>query len=67
MSTSERATRESTTGRPASRPRPAEVGSPIHSARILHFGHDDADPRRSRVPADSGRVPPAEFLAERST
>ncbi|MFT7837069.1 N(5)-(carboxyethyl)ornithine synthase [Saccharothrix sp. BKS2] len=42
----------------------AEVGSPIHSARIVHFGHDDADPRRSRVSADSGHVPLAGFLAE---
>ncbi|GAA1302244.1 N(5)-(carboxyethyl)ornithine synthase [Saccharothrix xinjiangensis] len=42
----------------------AEVGSPIHSARIVHFGHDDADPRRSQVSADSGRVPLAGFLAE---
>ncbi|WP_367127694.1 N(5)-(carboxyethyl)ornithine synthase [Saccharothrix sp. HUAS TT1] len=42
----------------------AEVGSPIHSARIIHFGHDDADPRRSQVSTDAGPVPLAEFLAE---
>ncbi|MDQ2586775.1 N(5)-(carboxyethyl)ornithine synthase [Saccharothrix yanglingensis] len=44
--------------------RVAEVGSPIHSARISHFGHDDADPRRSQVTTDAGRVPLAGFLAE---
>ncbi|WP_051479060.1 N(5)-(carboxyethyl)ornithine synthase [Arthrobacter sp. H5] len=40
------------------------VGSPIHSARILQFEHDDADPRRSSVLEENGRVPLAGFLAE---
>jgi len=40
------------------------VGAPIHSARILHFEHDDADPRRSQVASDSDRVPLSAFLAE---
>ncbi len=40
------------------------VGSPIHSAEILHFEHDDADPRRSRVSTEDGEVPLAGFLAE---
>jgi len=40
------------------------VASPIHSARMLHFDHDDADPRRSQVLSDTGRVPLAGFLAE---
>jgi alanine dehydrogenase len=42
----------------------AAVASPIHAARILHFDHDDADPRRSHVRSDSGQVPLAGFLAE---
>ena len=41
----------------------AAVSSPIHSARILNFDHDDADPRRSHVSTDDGRVRLAEFLA----
>jgi alanine dehydrogenase len=41
------------------------VGSPIHSARIVHLDHDGADPRRSHVVSDRGRVPLAGFLAER--
>jgi alanine dehydrogenase len=39
------------------------VASPIHSARMLHFDHDNADPRRSKVISDGGQVPLAEFLA----
>lgn len=40
------------------------VGSPIHSARIVHIDHDNADPRRSQAISDSGRVPLAQFLAQ---
>ncbi|WGW12367.1 N(5)-(carboxyethyl)ornithine synthase [Saxibacter everestensis] len=40
------------------------VGSPIHSARMLHFDHDDSDPRRSEVHLEDGEVPLAEFLAD---
>jgi alanine dehydrogenase len=40
------------------------VSSPIHSARMVQFDHDDAEPRRSHVSSDSGRVPLAGFLAE---
>jgi alanine dehydrogenase len=40
------------------------VGSPIHSARIVQFDHDNADPRRSHVVTDRGRLPVAGFLAE---
>jgi alanine dehydrogenase len=40
------------------------VGSPIHSARMVQFDHDDADPRRSHADSDAGRMPLAEFLAE---
>ncbi|MET8678003.1 N(5)-(carboxyethyl)ornithine synthase [Streptomyces sp. NPDC004647] len=40
------------------------VSSPIHSARIVQFDHDDADPRRSHALSDTGRVRLAEFLAE---
>jgi alanine dehydrogenase len=40
------------------------VGSPIHSARMVHFDHDDDDPRRSHALTDAGRVPLAGFLAE---
>ncbi|MCW2940265.1 MAG: alanine dehydrogenase [Actinomycetia bacterium] len=40
------------------------VGSPIHSARMVHFDHDDGDPRRSQVLSDDGQVPLAGFLAE---
>lgn len=42
----------------------AAVSSPIHSARIVHFDHDDAVPRRSHAFTDGGRVPLAGFLAE---
>ncbi len=42
----------------------AAVGSPIHSARMVHFDHDDEDPRRSHAfTDDEGRVPLAGFLA----
>ncbi|WP_169515782.1 N(5)-(carboxyethyl)ornithine synthase [Amycolatopsis nigrescens] len=40
------------------------VGSPIHSARIVHFDHNDADPRRSHAFSERGRIPLAGFLAE---
>ena len=40
------------------------VSSPIHSAQMVHFDHDDADPRRSHAFSDKGRVPLAGFLAE---
>jgi alanine dehydrogenase len=40
------------------------VASPIHSAQMLHFDHDHADPRRSTLLTDDGRVPLAGFLAE---
>ncbi|MEY9910307.1 alanine dehydrogenase [Catenulispora sp. MAP12-49] len=43
------------------------VASPIHSARIVRFDHDEADdtsdPRRSHAHTDAGRQPLAEFLA----
>ena len=43
------------------------VSSPIHSARIVHFDHDEADdtldPRRSQVRTDEGAMPVADFLA----
>ncbi len=42
----------------------AAVSSPIHSARIIHFDHDAADPRRSHAFAGGGRVPLAELLAD---
>jgi alanine dehydrogenase len=40
------------------------VGSPIHSARMVHFDHDHNDPRRSHALIAGGRVPLAGFLAE---
>ncbi|WP_370673252.1 N(5)-(carboxyethyl)ornithine synthase [Streptomyces sp. DvalAA-14] len=44
------------------------VSSPIHSARIVHFDHDEADdtldPRRSVALTEDGPQPLAEFLAE---
>ena len=43
------------------------VGSPIHSANMVHFDHDvnnPGDPRRSHALTDQGRVPLAGFLAE---
>ena len=43
------------------------VGSPIHSARIVQFDHDEADatenPRRSHALTEDGRQPVEEFLA----
>ena len=43
------------------------VASPIHSARIVRFDHDEADdtgdPRRSHAHTDGSRQPLAEFLA----
>ncbi|MER5970533.1 N(5)-(carboxyethyl)ornithine synthase [Streptomyces sp. NPDC002055] len=43
------------------------VSSPIHSARIVHFDHDEADdtldPRRSVALTEHGPEPLAEFLA----
>lgn len=43
------------------------VSSPIHSARIVHFDHDEADdtldPRRSHALTEDGPVPLAGFLA----
>ncbi|MFZ2172664.1 MAG: N(5)-(carboxyethyl)ornithine synthase [Rhodococcus sp. (in: high G+C Gram-positive bacteria)] len=38
------------------------VSSPIHSAEIVQFDHDDSDPRRSNVTTEEGRVPLAAFL-----
>ncbi|MEV0104897.1 N(5)-(carboxyethyl)ornithine synthase [Nocardia sp. NPDC050799] len=43
------------------------VGSPIHSATMVHFDHDannPGDPRRSYAHTEPGRVPLAGFLAE---
>ncbi|WP_409495896.1 N(5)-(carboxyethyl)ornithine synthase [Amycolatopsis sp. cmx-11-12] len=43
------------------------VGSPIHSANIVHLDHDlngPADLRRSHAITETGRVPLADFLAE---
>ena len=42
----------------------AAVGSPIHSANMLHFDHDDANPRRSVVLTEQGSQPLSGFLAE---
>jgi alanine dehydrogenase len=42
----------------------AAVAAPIHSARILHFDHDDTTMRVSHVLTKSGNVPIAGFLAE---
>jgi alanine dehydrogenase len=42
----------------------AAVASPIHSARMVHFEHDHADPRRSEAITESGRLPLARFLAQ---
>jgi alanine dehydrogenase len=42
----------------------AAVGSPIHSARMMHFDHDNANPRRSKVLTEHGIRPLAGFLAE---
>ncbi|WP_131737338.1 N(5)-(carboxyethyl)ornithine synthase [Actinomadura roseirufa] len=40
------------------------VGSPIHSARIVHFDRDPDDPALTRVLTDDGLVPAAAFLAQ---
>jgi alanine dehydrogenase len=40
------------------------VGSPIHSAVIVHIDHDDDDPQGSMAISEGKRVPLAEFLAE---
>jgi alanine dehydrogenase len=40
------------------------VGSPIHSARIVHFAADHDDPSRCHVLRDGIRLPVAAFLAE---
>jgi alanine dehydrogenase len=44
------------------------VSSPIHSARIVQFDHDEADdtadPRRSHALTEDGRQPLADFLSE---
>jgi alanine dehydrogenase len=45
----------------------AAVGSPIHSARMVHVEHDvcnPGDPRRSHALSEAGRVPLAGFLSE---
>jgi alanine dehydrogenase len=42
----------------------AAVASPIHSAHMVHFDHDTADPRRSSVLSDDGPIPLANFLAD---
>ena len=39
------------------------VASPIHSARIMHFHHDDENPRRSQVMTEGGMSSLPEFLA----
>jgi alanine dehydrogenase len=40
------------------------VGSPIHSARMVHFEQDPESPSRCRALRESGPVPLAAFLAE---
>jgi alanine dehydrogenase len=40
------------------------VGSPIHSARIVQFEQDAADPARSQALLENGPAPLAAFLAE---
>jgi alanine dehydrogenase len=40
------------------------VASPIHSARLVRFEEDAADPSRCQVLAEDGPVPMAAFLAE---
>jgi len=42
----------------------AAVASPIHSARMVHFEHDQEDPRRSEALTGRGRMPLANFLAQ---
>jgi len=41
----------------------AAVSSPIHSARILQFEHDERAPGRSRVLGPDGSLPLADFLS----
>lgn len=41
-----------------------EVASPIHSARMVHFDHDEVTPRACHALLGSGPVPLAGFLAE---
>ncbi len=41
-----------------------EVASPIHSARMVHFEHDEFAPSRCHALLDGGAVPLATFLAE---
>jgi alanine dehydrogenase len=44
--------------------RPVEaVGAPIHSARMVNYSHDKADPRRSQVNHEGESEPLADFLA----
>ena len=40
------------------------VASPIHSARIVHFGHEPGDPGGNHTLRGSTRMPLAPFLAE---
>ncbi len=40
----------------------AAVASPIHAARMVHFGHDEETGRLSHASTDDGPVPLAEFL-----
>jgi alanine dehydrogenase len=40
------------------------VGSPIHSARMVHLGHDTASPRRCHALTPHGPMPLGGFLAE---
>jgi hypothetical protein len=40
------------------------VGSPIHSANIVNFDLDDADPRQSRALTPDGRIPLSQFLSD---
>jgi alanine dehydrogenase len=40
------------------------VASPIHSARMVHFEQDAADPSQCHALRDDGQVPLAAFLAE---
>jgi alanine dehydrogenase len=42
----------------------AAVASPIHSATMVHFDHNESDPRRSHAFVEETRVPLAGFLAE---
>jgi len=40
------------------------VASPIHPARMVHFGRDPGDPARCHALGENGRVPLAAYLAE---